>query len=516
MESPKVSATDQRLNGGTRVDDDTEVLYFPFRDWMTAKPERLIGAIAAGLILVQILVRLYLKAGTWYYIDDYAFIARADTLPLWSADYLLKGWNGHLMPGSFLWVAFLNHFWHMSYGAVIVTDTLGQIAVDVLFYRLLVSLFGSRPAILVPFTIFVITPATLPAYLWWAASINQLPGQAALIGALLLQVRYHRTGQVRCAVLGAATVLVGLLFSEKVLLAVPCVLALTFLFFTPGSPLKRLRRFVSRHSRALIGYLLVAVPYAVFYAFVVPTPVERGASLQDMVTTSSNAISHALLPGLLGGPWDWQPALGLGAYANPSPGAVLAVSIVAVMVVCWSVIRSHRAVFAWAIVGAYELVNTLLLGMSRTALFGPWIGSEYRYSTDAAVVTIVFGAMAFVGMRTDFAGDRPLPLIPRWAPEGRAVPAISETMIVGLTCSAIMVSGIVSTSRAEPFWRNTAAREFFAAAQSDIAAAKRSIPLADEDLGARVQGGLLLIYNSPSSMFAGFHPTPTFLRPGSS
>jgi hypothetical protein len=235
-----------------------------------------------------------------------------------------------------------------------------------------------------------------------------------------------------------------------------------------------------------------------------------------MVTTSSNAISHALLPGLLGGPWDWQPALGLGAYANPSPGAVLVVSIVAVMVVCWSVIRSHRAIFAWAIVGGYELVNTLLLGMSRTALFGPWIGSEYRYSTDAAVVTIVFGSMAFVGLRTDFVGDRPLPLISRWLPERRALPPFSEAMVVGLTCSAIMVSGIVSTARAEPFWHNTGAKEFFAAARSDIAAAKRSIPVADDDLGSRVQGGLLLAYNSPSSMFAGFHPRPTFLKPGSS
>jgi hypothetical protein len=256
----------------------------------------------------------------------------------------------------------------------------------------------------------------------------------------------------------------------------------------------------------------------VLYVIVVPTPVEGRASLQEVVTTASNAISHALLPGLVGGPWHWQPAFGLGAYADPDPNAVLLVSGGALMVMVWSVMRSHRAIFAWMIIGGYELVNTMLLAISRTPLFGPVIGSEYRYSTDAAVVAIVFGCMAFLPLRTDFSGDRPLQLIRRRRPGSarRSPVAYGEAGVAGLACSALIVSGMVSTSRSEPFWHNTAGQQFFLNAEKDIRRAGRSIPIADEDIGARVQGGLLLAYNSPSSMFAGFQPTPTFLKPGNS
>jgi hypothetical protein len=196
---------------------------------------------------------------------------------------------------------------------------------------------------------------------------------------------------------------------------------------------------------------------------------------------------------------------------------MMLVAIAVVALIFWSVLRNHRAIFAWVIIAGYELVNTLLLGISRSAFFGPIIGSEYRYATDAAIVAVVFGSMAFLRTRDDFGADPILPLVPRRSSAGLQVlpAATGELAVAGLLTCALMVSGMFSTARAEPIWRNTQARLYFHHVAQDIRNARRSIPIADEYIGNKVQGGLLVAYSTPSAMFAGFRPKPTFLMPGS-
>ena len=59
---------------------------------------------------------------------------------------------------------------------------------------------------------------SLPAFIWWAAGINQLPFQIALFFGLHSHVTYLRTKQVRYVVATLAWTLFGLLFYEKTLL----------------------------------------------------------------------------------------------------------------------------------------------------------------------------------------------------------------------------------------------------------------------------------------------------------
>ena len=208
-----------------------------------------------------------------------------------------------------------------------------QVWLGVLFYRLLVELFGARAAILVPFAVFAFSPITLPAFLWWAAALNQLPQQIAMVGVLLLHVQYLRSGRVRR---GAAAVLAlagGLLFSEKTLLAVPLVVAVTYAYAAGGAPWPRLRQVWHEHRRVWGAYLLLCVPYTIYYVVAVPNPGRSGAKGGQLAALGATAVRDGIFPGLLGGPWTWHPIGFAGALAAPGPIATFVSAVVVVAVI---------------------------------------------------------------------------------------------------------------------------------------------------------------------------------------
>lgn len=516
---------DARAVGTADAEEQGDAVYVPFRAWLEARPGRYVVVGAVALILLQALVRGYVKFGGWFVADDMSFIGRAEHMPFLSREYLLAGWNGHLMPGSFTLVRVLNHLWPVNYTPVALVDLAMQAVAGLLAFRLLVSLFGRRPAVLVPLSIYLFSPITLPAFLWWAAGLNQLPGQIAMIGALALQVRYHRTGRTRDGVLGALCVLGGLLFSEKLLLVVPIVFALTFFFFTPGRPVARVRQAVTQHWRVWVAYLAVVGPYTLYYVTTVPSPVGKAPDTTLAIQTVATALSQAVLPGLFGGPLRWSQ-IGVGGVANPTVAMSLFACVATALIVWTSVVRRRRAVFGWVVVAAYWLSNAVLLGITRASYVGPIIGAEYRYSTDVCIVFAVFGAAAFLPIVGTYAKGTPQRLLPRSparpASAGsrphRAEPAglSVEGTVAGALCCAVVITSLVSTFQYDRFWRSNGSAPYFANARADIAASKRHITLTEINLPERVQAGFLGAFVKTSTMMSGFEPRPRFLTPGAS
>ena len=525
--TPEVGATEANAGtAGTTVSDEQgDAVYVPFRSWLEARPGRYVVVGAVGLILLQALVRGYVKFGGWFVADDMSFIGRAEHMPFLSREYLLEGWNGHLMPGSFALVRVLNHLWPVNYTPVALVDLAMQALAGLLAFRLLVSLFGRRPAVLVPLSIYLFSPITLPAFLWWAAGLNQLPGQIAMIGALLLQVRYHRTGRTRDGVLGALCVLGGLLFSEKLLLVVPTIFALTFFFFTPGRPLARAREAVTRHWRVWLAYLAVVGPYTVYYVATVPSPVGKTPNTTLAIQTVGTALSKAVLPGLFGGPLRWNQ-IGVGGVADPTVTVSLLACVATALIVWVSMVRRRRAVFGWVVVAAYWLSNAVLLGITRASYVGPIIGAEYRYSTDVCIIFAVFGSAAFLPIVGTYAKGTPQRLLPRGATRPATsgsrthreeLPGVSiEGTIAGALCLAVVITSLVSTFQYDRFWRSNGSAPYFANARSDIAASRRHLTLSEMNLPERVQAGFLGAFVKTSTMMSGFEPRPRFLTPGAS
>ncbi len=499
-------------------EDGVEVLYTPLRR-LAGSPERVVMLIGYGLVLGQALLRGWSKVGGWFVIDDLAFVGRAQTMDQWSLGYLLEGWHGHLMPGAFALVNVLTDLAPWNYVPVALVDLAGQALLGVLVLRLLTNLFGRRPAVLVPFTVFVMSPMTLPAFLWWAASLNQLWGQLAMVCVLLCHVRYHRTGRVRDGLLGVGALVLGLLFSEKVVLLVPVVFLLSLLWFTPGPPRARLRLALSRSRVIWVAHGLVVLGYGILYAATARTPGTEDSSLTIAVETAGTGLVRAVLPGLLGGPLTWD-AIGAGGVAAPSDALVVISMLTAVLVIAWSVYRRARAVFSWLVIAGYVAVNSMLLGITRATIIGPLIGAEYRYHTDELLVIVVFGSLAILPVVGHFTLGPFQRLVPRGGatapPSGvhAGAPPRHEVMVSGGIAALVLVMGTLSTVRFDPMWRSDVGREYFATVEHDLGRADGPLTLADVAVPGGVQNALMFPMNMTSFLFAGLSPAPRFLQLG--
>jgi hypothetical protein len=512
----------ERAPSGARPDpaEDSgqEVLYIPFRR-VGGSPERVVMLVGYALILFQAVLRGWSKFGGWFLIDDLSFIGRALNQDQWSAEYLLEGWHGHLMPGAFVMVNLLTDLAPWDYAPVAIVDLAGQALLSVLVLRLLTTLFGRRPAVLVPFTIFVMSPITLPAFLWWAASLNQLWGQLAMVLMLLAHVRYHRTGRLAAGLGGILALLVGLLFSEKVILMVPVVFLLTLLWFTPGPPLDRLRLALSRSRMLWLGYAAVSMAYVVLYLVTANSPESAKSSLTVAVETAGTGLIRAVVPGLIGGPVTWSP-IDTGAVAAPADWLVVLALLIVLLTILFSIYRAARAVFGWVVVVGYITVNAALLGLSRATFTGPLIGAELRYHTDELLIIVVFGSLTLLPVVGHFAIGPFQRLVLRregsalgveWSSEAsRRIEALGS----GALAALVLVISTLSTVRFDPMWRANAAHDYFATVEQDLARSETPLTIADVPVPPAVQYPFAFPLNLTSFLFAGLEPAPEFLQIG--
>jgi hypothetical protein len=519
------SAGRSRLTTEAEAKPPADIDSTPIRDWLTARPGRPVLAGAAAILALQLVLRGWLDFRGFFYLDDFAFTGRAATMSVTDPHYLLLSYNNHVMPGSFAWVWVLTRLAPLSFGPVVVVDLGLQLVLGVVFYRLLRALFGTRPAILVPFAIGMLSPITLPAFLWWAAALNQLPEQIAMVAALLYHVRYLRSGRVRTGVLGAVSVAVGLLFSEKSLFIVPLVVGFTVLYGATGTPWRRVVTLARRHVRVWIAYLVVVVPYTAYYLTEVPSPTRPGADGAALGQLVTQSFAHAILPGLLGGPWTWTPIGVAGALAGPTAFAeTLALALFAAIVVLTFALH-RRALLGWWLALGYAAMNLTVLAVSRATFVGPVIGDEYRYVTDVAIVAAIGGALSVLQIAGPWANGGPQPLVVRpkvhaWWNTSRmrelrtVLPHPGQGLVAGVLVVAFLVSATVSSLRYDQYWRVNPARPYLTTLRAQLAIAPPDLVLADQNVPAEVAWALLGQYALPSRILGPLPDHPAFLEPG--
>jgi hypothetical protein len=496
------------------------------REYVRTRPGAMATA-AAAILFVQLAVRAWSGYRGFFYLDDFAFTGRAARYGL-SARLLFTDYNSHVMPGSFVWVWATTKLWPLQFGPVMTVALLLQLLLGVVVYRLLVQLFGHRLGVLVVFAVFVLTPITLPAFLWWAAALNQLPQQLAIATALLWHVRYLRTGQVRWGIAGVVAIGLGLLFSEKTLLAVPLIVAFTVFYAAPGRWWPRVKAAWRDHWAVWLGYLVLTVPYAVYYLLAVPAPAHRQSTGGDVATVAGSALSHALAPGLLGGPWTWHPIGFAGAVAGPSRVATWLSCIVCLVLIVGTIVWSHRAVFAWALVFGYIALDIALVASSRATIVGPTIGDEYRYFTDVGLVAALGLGLAALPITGTFARGTVQRLRPRSSVRAAMQQALADqfgwsggrtaarAVVVAVLVLGYIASSTVSLVRYDRFWHPNPARPYLTTARAELDTAPRSLVLFDDTVPQEVAWGLLYPYTRYSLFFAPLDDAPKTLRPGDS
>lgn len=489
-------------------------------------PASLVLPVAAALILAQIVLRGWAAAGGYFLLDDLVFVYRAVELPF--DGRIFDDYNGHLMPASFALVQALTTIAPLNWGVVVGVNLLQQLAIDVVLLKVLIELFGRRLAVVVPLAVYLTSSITLPAFVWWAAALNQLPMQLAVLLAVLTWVRYLRDGRTADALRSVAALAGGLLFSEKTLLATPLLIAITLFWFTDGNPLRRLVDTARRHRTGWLCHLALFAGYAIFYQVHVESPIRAAPSARELLELVGQSGAKSVLPGLVGGPWIWEDFPPTLAITAPPEVMQWLSAVVVAVVIAVSVIRRVGAIRAWVLLGGYVAGACVLLAASRVQVIGSLaLSREYRYFTDVAMVGALCLAFAFLPVRDAPTVLRPrtgspaaafvdrvraVP-IPSWVPDrlsGDLLTVALGTLLVLMLCAGAVVSTVGYAQR----WHANPARPFIENARADLAGRPGTV-LVDGLVPDPVQWHVLGPYALASRVLAGA-PEVRFLNDGES
>ena len=451
--------------------------------------DRTIVLLGAGLIAAQLAYRAWALAGSWFYFDDLAFMSRAMNLPF-GPDYLFESYGGHLMPAGFA-VTWLLTKWSVYQWTPWWLVLLGlQALAGAGMLRLLLSMFGRRPFVLALLAGYLAYVFTLPAGLWWAAGINQLPLQVALVFGLHAHLAYLRTGRVRHLVATLLWTVAGLAFYEKTLLLFGVYAIVALGWFTSGSTPDRLRGLWARYRTGVVAHAVVAAGYlAAYVAWGLDfSPSESGS--QSWTPIVWNLVAVACLPAVIGGPLRWEP-LSVGSIADPTQVLQLA-SWVLVGAVAWYGHRTRTlSPRAWWLLAFTLLANVALLASARANIVGPDIAREYRYQTESGALFVLCLGLAFLPLRGAVEVNSLRPDVPR---------PYERRLLVTLVAVAVTAAAVVSSTRYVELWQDrNPTRDYIDNVRSSLAAAKqRPVPIADGGIPTT----LLWAFRHPENYFS--------------
>lgn len=449
-------------------------------------------AQGAIVILAALAFHGWLLAGSWFRLDDFFFIQRSlGAPPSWS--FLVFDHAGHLMPAGNLlsWVnARLDAlgFWLPA------TELLVMLAIALAgLLRVLVTLFGSRRAILAPLVVFAFSPILLPATTWWAAGVNQIPALAAILWGLHFVVRYLRTEAQRDAVYAVAVTLAGLLFSERAMFAFEFYAVIALCYFAAGGLRERVSSLWRTHGRGVILLGGLAVGYLACYATLTSTrsSLDLGLAWQVAERMAGTAFPVAAL----GGPGTWASVNVYEALVDPSNFVKYGAWLVLAVIVAFGNLSRSRSLRAWLLVLVVLGSQILLVSSSRAALTGPEIGLELRYQTETAAAFALALGLAFLPV-VDSVESAALRQ-PHWYVDSPRLVALS--LAAGVAFATVSAHGY-----AAPRLQALSAETFFDTFEASLADHDAPAAMADLPVPARIMSPFGAPTNSASHMFLPF------------
>ncbi|MEV1072159.1 hypothetical protein AB0J15_09570 [Micromonospora parva] len=466
--------------------------------------------MAIALIVVSVAWRAGLATRGWFSQDEFVIAAQVLDTRL-DADFLLRTFNNHLMPGGLL-VA-----WAMVRVAGFVTWpwvlllAVGQAAIGFAVYRLLRDLLRPGWGLLIPLCLFVFSPLTLEVSSLWLVGLLVMPMQLALVMAATAQVWYVRTGRLRHLVVVVLWVVFGLLFDTKSLLIVPLLFLLTVFLFTSGGPWRSLVTTVRRHWPAWLVLGALSGAYLAFYLTRPARELDEPTSVGQVLKFLGDLVGETVVPGLLGGPWRW-------AYAGDGPPAVNPYDIAKWL--SWAVLgalivvtarRRPSARRAWLLLLCYLGLVAALFAVTRLGgPLGSFVGIIPRYVADVVLVAAICVGAALLGTKDadeDDVSAWPVPTVLR-EPGAFAVGLVSIIVVL----ATIGVGTLWSTARFGDNWSTKYGRDYLATTQIELAAAAPGTVFLETTVPDRVIAGYFWPDNLQSHFFRPAERRPTFVE----
>lgn len=450
--------------------------------------------VAAALIAAQLAIRAVLAFGGYFYWDDLILIGRAGTQGLLSVEYLFDDHDGHVMPGAFLVAGAITRLapleWFWPALSLVVLQLLASLAL----LRVLHLILGWRPVLLVPLVFALFTPLTVPAFAWWAAGLNSLPMLAALAWVCGDAIQLVRTGNRRYAVTGVLVYCGGLLFFEKS--AVIPFVAFTVTALLAWVSREPLAAVWHRGIRLWVGLLAATAGWIGVYLLVV----DQKRWTLDLGMTAElwwRSVTHGIVPGLAGGPWDWQRWAPASPWATPPVTVMVLGWIALAAVVAVSVARKQRIAAVWVAALGYGLACQVPIYLMRSSQFTALeLAQALRYLPDLVVVATILAAVALS------APNRPGSA---WLDASRG-----RTAVVCALAVAFVGSSLYSTSTFLRVWRDSPVPQYLHNAEAGLADAPRGTPLLDQEVDPLIMQRVAAPENLASHMFALLPQRPEF------
>lgn len=490
---------------GQRTGEIARVVDWPeFAAWARGR-----GVVIGGLILIaaQLAWKSLFLSHYYFWQDDFHFLelAREHSFT-WK--YLTYVGAGHLTPGDYaiFWVVARAspYNWGLAAGITVVLVAAAGLAA----LRLMRTLFGDRPAILVPLAIYLLTPLTMPDIRWWSSGLESLPLQIATFMALNAQVHYARTRRFRHALAATAWLLFGLVFFEKAMALPLLLLGVTSAFLMDGPWLKAIGRSLVTFWREWVLQVVVVVAWAALLVYSLHTSSTQPGtpgSAGGVVTFIVKLLKDTFVPGAIGGPWQWLPS-GDSEFAYSAPPSALAwlALIVAALVIAVSIWHRRYAWRAWAILAGWlaaaDIVPVLL---GRISELGPSVlGLETRYVADATPILVICLGLAFWPVAGQPDRIRRRTTVPGADQFGRMVAA-------GLV-GAIVIGSVWSVQAFQNDTTSAPVRLYMANARAALAEVPAGTVIEDSAVPSTLMTGLFKTYTSASKVLGvlgqGAHP----------
>lgn len=420
------------------------------------------GAAAIGVLLVMVVVRGRLLAGSYFNQDDFYMTGRAYESDL-TWEYLFRDFAGHVNPLQQLTLWLVAHQapyqWPVLAVAILVVET----AATVLVWLILTRLLGERWSRVVLLVVFAWSPLTLAPTLWWSASMFLWPHVLCSLTAIWLLVRWRQGGSGRLEMVGIVLVtVVGLLWHERAVLIPPLVFGVAVAMADEAQGWRRLVAALSRFRWLWVSLTVVLVGFLVGHGLL--TDVEGGGgTVRQQLGVSWSFLAENAVPGLAGGPWAGEVD---GGAVRPADWVTAVSLVLATATAGFLLLRGGPARrWALAVLLGYVAADLGLL-LSGRASFGPIIGLDPRYSSDIVHAAVVCLALALRDSPRRFGLARPT--WRRWR-----VPAVVTVI------AAYGVAAAFGTALLVPQFQNTEDRAFVTNLRDELAADPTQVILDD-------------------------------------
>ena len=359
------------------------------------------------------------------------------------------------MPAAFLVAGVITHLAPLNWVGPAISLVVLQLLASLALLRALHVILGWRPVLLVPLTFALFTPLGIPGFAWWAAALNSLPMLAAMAWVTADAILLVRTGNQRYAVTALLVFFGGLLFFEKSAVIPFVAFTITALLAHVTGDGSALRTVWRRGVRLWIGSLALTAAWIVLYLVVVDQ--ERWS--RDLPMTRdllSRSITHGIVPGLAGGPWDWQRWAPASPWATPPVTVMVLGWLALAAVIVVSFLRKERIGMLWVVAIGYAIACQIPIYLMRSSKFTALeLAQTLRYFPDLVVVLALLAAVGFCAPNRERS---------RWLDASPARAAVIVTAAV-----AFVVSSLYSTATFTTIWQDNPAQPYLQNAQAGLA-----------------------------------------------